>query len=272
MTFDPNLNQGDTLSNKELCSIFKCSPQGGMRPSLRTKTLTIVSNHTRSIYDDRWLDNIFHYTGMGLSGDQRIDSRQNRTLNESDQTKIGVHLFEVFQPGEYIYQGRVKLADKPYQEKQPDSDGKTRNVWMFPLKLTDYDQPIQMDISIIQERQEVNERQLSSRPLEELSILANSSSRSSGNRTVVSRHYDRNKYVAAYAKKRARGKCQLCQNPAPFKNRRSIPYLEVHHIEWLSRNGSDTIENTVALCPNCHRKMHILDLDEDKNALFKITK
>ncbi|MGA2227240.1 MAG: HNH endonuclease, partial [Syntrophobacteraceae bacterium] len=23
-------------------------------------------------------------------------------------------------------------------------------------------------------------------------------------------------------------------------------------------NGEESIENTVALCPNCHRKMHIL--------------
>lgn len=29
--------------------------------------------------------------------------------------------------------------------------------------------------------------------------------------------------------------------------------------------GEDTIENTVALCPNCHRKMHVInDSDEVK--------
>ncbi|WP_244850561.1 HNH endonuclease [Brevibacillus halotolerans] len=39
--------------------------------------------------------------------------------------------------------------------------------------------------------------------------------------------------------------------------------METHHIQWLSRYGADSIENTVALCPNCHRKMHILDLEED---------
>ncbi|MGQ9558779.1 MAG: HNH endonuclease [Desulfurispora sp.] len=31
--------------------------------------------------------------------------------------------------------------------------------------------------------------------------------------------------------------------------------------------GKDTIENTVALCPNCHRKMHSLNLPEDKRRL-----
>lgn len=25
--------------------------------------------------------------------------------------------------------------------------------------------------------------------------------------------------------------------------------------QWLSNDGEDTIDNTIALCPNCHRKM-----------------
>ncbi|MFM5358466.1 HNH endonuclease [Aeromonas veronii] len=34
------------------------------------------------------------------------------------------------------------------------------------------------------------------------------------------------------------------------------PYLEVHHKEKLADGGEDTLENTIALCPNCHRKFH----------------
>ncbi|MFQ9978086.1 HNH endonuclease [Clostridium cadaveris] len=30
-----------------------------------------------------------------------------------------------------------------------------------------------------------------------------------------------------------------------------------------SNGGEDTIENTVALCHNCHKKMHITGLKED---------
>ena len=36
-------------------------------------------------------------------------------------------------------------------------------------------------------------------------------------------------------------------------------YLEVHHIDQLAKGGADTVENAVALCPNCHRKMHSLN-------------
>ena len=68
-------------------------------------------------------------------------------------------------------------------------------------------------------------------------------------------------------KKRAHGICQLCNSPAPFIDKNGNPFLEVHHVKWLSRGGSDSTDNTVALCPNCHRRVHILDLQEDIDKL-----
>lgn len=77
----------------------------------------------------------------------------------------------------------------------------------------------------------------------------------------------RDKYVSEYAKRRANGICQLCKKEAPFKDKNDRPYLETHHIKWLSAGGEDSIDNTVALCPNCHRKMHSLNLESDINKL-----
>ena len=50
------------------------------------------------------------------------------------------------------------------------------------------------------------------------------------------------------------------------------PYLEVHHPEvhhivWLSHGGADIIENK--LCPNCHRKMRILQSADDVEKLWE---
>lgn len=69
--------------------------------------------------------------------------------------------------------------------------------------------------------------------------------------------YNRNPYVIAEVLEKAKGKCHYCGQDAPF-NRTSdeTPFLEVHHIVSLSDGGKDTIENTIALCPNCHRGMH----------------
>ena len=80
----------------------------------------------------------------------------------------------------------------------------------------------------------------------------------------------RDRYVSEYAKRRAQGICQLCGEPAPFADCDGVPFLETHHIIWLADGGADSIENTVALCPNCHRKMHFLDLDNDIERLQKI--
>ena len=45
------------------------------------------------------------------------------------------------------------------------------------------------------------------------------------------------------------------------------PYLEAHHIIWLAKGGADEIENVVALCPNCHKKMHIVAEPADVESL-----
>jgi len=82
--------------------------------------------------------------------------------------------------------------------------------------------------------------------------------------------FERNPYISELAKRRAKGKCQLCLSSAPFLTKLGRPYLESHHVVWLANGGEDTIENTVALCPNCHKKMHVLNLGEDVTKLNKI--
>ncbi len=89
-------------------------------------------------------------------------------------------------------------------------------------------------------------------------------------KTVTVKQIYRDPYIAEYAKKRANGICQLCGQYAPFKDSEGKPYLESHHIIWLSRGGADSIDNTVALCPNCHKKMHVLDLQSDIDKLLNI--
>lgn len=85
----------------------------------------------------------------------------------------------------------------------------------------------------------------------------------------ITTSFARNPYVSEYAKRRAKGKCDLCQATGPFDGGDGDPYLECHHIDWLANNGPDAVENTVALCPNCHRKMHIVKDPEDIKKLRK---
>ncbi|MBU3729424.1 MAG: hypothetical protein FGM37_09300 [Phycisphaerales bacterium] len=66
----------------------------------------------------------------------------------------------------------------------------------------------------------------------------------------------RDPHVAACVLAYARGRCEACLREAIFNRPNGTPYLEVHHVTPLANGGPDTVENTVALCPNCHRRAH----------------
>lgn len=132
------LKVGQSYQNIDIARIFLVSTQGGMRKSNKANSLILFTMHnTGNPYEDNWGDDgTMHYTGMGLSGDQSIDYKQNRTLAESRENGVDIHLFESFEPNDYIYRGRVALADEPYYEPQKDEDNRERQVVKFPLKMT----------------------------------------------------------------------------------------------------------------------------------------
>ena len=143
--FKPQLNINDELSNNEICEIFKVAPRSGMRRSLKTNTLVLISDPTKEKYSDRWEDDVLYYTGMGLQNDQSLEFQQNKTLYRSNLMDIDIHLFEVKREGRYLYKGLVYLAAEPYQERQIDINKKMRNVWIFPLKQIDVENNAQED-------------------------------------------------------------------------------------------------------------------------------
>lgn len=103
-----------------------------------------------------------------------------------------------------------------------------------------------------------------------LEKLAKQHSRKPVLKTTTSESYSRDPYVSRYVKQQANGICQLCNQSAPFLDANGEPYLESHHVVWLSKNGMDSVDNMVALCPNCHRKMHVVNDPKDVAILKKI--
>ena len=264
MSLKDSLYIGEIVNNKRLVSVFKCSTQGGMRRSLETNTLVLISDHTVSIYDDQWVSkDILHFTGIGLTGDQRIDRAPNKTLAESEVNAINLFLFEVYERGRYLFRGRVKLFDQPYQAKQPDRDNQLRNVWIFPIIIVDEGAVYQVPDSLVERKRRLKQKLAKKLTDKDLFFRAVYSNKQPVRRQIASATYEPNIYVSELAQRRANGNCQLCHQPAPFKNRKDEPYLENHHIHHLAKGGEDTIENTVSLCPNCHRKMHILNQKAD---------
>lgn len=84
----------------------------------------------------------------------------------------------------------------------------------------------------------------------------------------ISFAFDRSEIISRLAKLRANGRCDLCLQRAPFEVA-GKPFLECHHIQLLAEHGKDNLRNTVALCPNCHRRMHHLADEADQRKLRK---
>ena len=261
-----NLELGDILTHKQLHRTFECSVSGGIRYSSKTETIVIISDPTDPFYQDYWEGDVLHYTGSGRIGDQKI-SRENKRLANLNNSNINAYLFEKLRTNHYEFIGEVKLADDPYQEEQLDDNSDLRKVWMFPIEIINSYESVCLSEDEFNLIESERNKIVKNTDDQNLKKRAMNSNKKSGTRQVNTTKYVRDPYVAEFAKHRANGVCQLCEEKAPFENNDGEPYLEAHHIEWLSNGGEDSIDNTVALCPNCHKKMHIVNDKDDINKL-----
>lgn len=253
---------GAPVNNYRLMEVFQCGFFGGIRYSKETSTIVLITDPIKGPYEDRWEGGILYFTGAGQTGDQSLDSAQNRRLAKSEENSIERYLFEHLRISAYTYRGPVGFAGVPFQEQQTDNNKDLRTVWVFPLRLLTPN----ADVITEEELREVRksgQAGVSSLSDEELLERAAAAKGKPSERRVLTTQYIRNVAVIRAAKIRANRKCQLCGKDAPFESGNGEPYLETQHIVWLSKGGSDTLDNTVALCPNCHRKTHALDIEED---------
>lgn len=110
---------------------------------------------------------------------------------------------------------------------------------------------------ILTEEFEVNVRESLQLTVDQRKARLTSATRLPRRIEVTTTVFDRNPDVVAEVLSRAKGVCDKCNKPAPFYRRTDgTPYLEVHHLIHLAVGGEDTVENAVALCPNCHREKH----------------
>ena len=255
MVFEPGIDIGAELTNEEMRRLFKCGNMGGMRRSKQTGTLVIISDDTKGLYRDVWKNGVLHYTGMGKVGDQVLEGNQNGTLYYSDTNGVEIHLFEVLKKAVYTYRGVVKLVDEPYKGRQPDDNGNMRDVWMFPVM------PVsEVSRSVSHELTEQEITKLSDKELARYTVVKNVNKEPKTAETIV---YYRDPYLKQMVKRIAEGKCQYCGEEAPFLDKQGEPYLEAHQVIRLADGGKDAIDNVVAICPNCHRRVHVLNDEVD---------
>lgn len=254
---EKKLEINSVYTQEDIKNILDITIMKGMNFKINKNRLILIRNHVKSIYLDRQEGDILYYTGEGTTGNQSLTGA-NRRLLDSNKDNTEVYLFEVFEKTKYTYKGLVFLLKEPLIEQQTDIYGNNRSVYVFPLKLNTIASI--NNIENIEKAIQINNKRIKSLSNDELERrIKQSQKESSGYTYSKTTIYQRSPYIVEYVLRRAHGICELCEQKAPFCKPNGEAYLEVHHIIQLAKGGPDTTSNTVALCPNCHRKMHSLN-------------
>jgi len=194
-------------------------------------------------YEDEWLPNDrYRLTGVGQRGDQSWKGTANRSLANHHEDGRRVFLFERVPgttPTVVTYVGEYEYVEDDYVPMD-DIDGNRRMAYRF--ELSPVGDAIDTDDLDDKSPETLYERAEEAEP-------ASPSSSNSGS-------YVSSNLVREYALTEADGVCKGCEEPAPFQTEGGEPFLEVHHITRRSDDGPDHPDNVVALCPNCHRRVH----------------
>lgn len=199
-------------------------------------------------YADRMRDDgAFEYFGEGQVGPMRMWKGNLAIANHSVNGK-SLLLFRKQRDGKLRYDGEW-VCEAHHTEPAPDREGTLRSALVFELR------PLEAVEAASDERfaSDLNTRGLAELRQRALAAAAENPRTAVQTRNVFQRSHD----VKAYVLARAAGNCEGCDTPAPFLRIDGTPYLEPHHIRRLSDGGPDDPRFVIALCPTCHRRVHL---------------
>lgn len=252
-----DLRIGESYHRRDKLAVHGGNWQSGIISSKDSPYVFIITGDRGEDfgYIDEFLDDgTFRYSGQGAEGD--MDWRfVNRAIRDHRGLDKEVHVFEktdesymVRYRGEYEYESHdcIPLRDK---------NGNFRDAILFKL--------IPVGGRTVHVKGD-----LKTKPVEELYADArlaaprstsdnqSGSGGSTGSPGSTGTQYNRSEVVKEFARRSAKGVCQGCGEAAPFESKDGRPFLEVHHLKLLGDEGVDHPDNVIALCPNCHRRVH----------------
>ena len=196
-------------------------------------------------YADRYRpDGVFEYFGEGQVGDMQLQ-RGNRAIAEHSVLGKGLLLFRNTPTG-LRFEGEM-VYEAHHIERAPDRNGTDRDAIVFELRALE---AVAETIETAGPPPDIALQELRQRALASAEALPQLSTQ--GTRNVYQRSRDVRNYILA----RANGKCEGCRTSAPFLRTDGTPYLEPHHLRRVSDGGPDHPAHVIALCPNCHRRVH----------------
>lgn len=198
-------------------------------------------------YEDELLDDgRFLYTGEGRDGDMTMDGG-NVAIRDHETNQDELHVFEINEGAwQVTYVGEFEYNDH-WWTRLPDRNGNMRDAVRFELvPVGGLTMEIESDIEgmSVEELYELAEKSVSGE---------DGTSKST---TATRNRLPRSDAVRRYALQIAKGVCQGCGEDAPFLGEGGEPFLEVHHLHRRGDGGPDHPDNVIALCPNCHRRVH----------------
>jgi 5-methylcytosine-specific restriction protein A len=241
--------------------------QGGISDSAKSPVTFLFTGETgeRYGYSDRYNDEgTFLFFGEGQEGAMRFVRGNLAIKNHSNKGKA-LHLFRTVVEGRGKGRRKVQkyLGEFIYQDHEwvtaPDVKGNPRKAIVFHLA------PVarleQLELASAAEPAEGVTLEESRNRAIAASKVDGSQDSKKGSRTI----YERSRAVRDYVLQRAAGKCELCEQPAPFRRKGGLFYLEPHHTTRLSDGGPDHPKFVAALCPACHREVHYGEHAQAKN-------
>ncbi|VXC37053.1 HNH endonuclease signature motif containing protein [Massilia sp. 9I] len=201
-------------------------------------------------YPNEWIQSgeILKYYLKSISGKFGLHFKPNKAIKDNPDIPV-VTFTRDSETAPFIFRGVFNYVDL-VEEDEGRKAFKLRRV-------SEVSNATVMSFEQVQEKLEKGVRKSKERTRSErLKRLATAPKRPISY-SVKTTAFLRNPDVIAEVLYRAQGICESCVKPAPFlRSSNEEPYLEVHHRLPLSQGGEDTIENAIALCPNCHRERH----------------
>jgi 5-methylcytosine-specific restriction protein A len=196
-------------------------------------------------YADEWdADGVFHYFGEGRTGHMKF-SGGNAAIRDHAENEKEIHLFEKGASKGVRYLGEVICSGYEWRTAK-DSTGDDRQAIVFQLV-----QPR----GVLGQESEVGPPPGES--LAELAAAADADpTEEGGPKDGLRKTYARSQALKLFVRARANGKCEGCGKAAPFLTKGRTPYLEAHHTNRLSDSGPGNRKSVIALCPNCHSRVH----------------
>lgn len=251
-----DLVPGQVIARRDLHRALGGQRQGGISTPARAPVVMLFSGDQgkKFGYHDGFQDDgSYWYTGEGQVGNMTLKGG-NRAIQRHRVDGKELLLFEYVDRGKVQFVGRAKCTGY-HISSAPDREGNARDVIVFELRVEESDSGIpNLRPELVQTGPAgLWRRSLSSLRKEAFAEVNRDDVLELGGHRIT---YFRSGVIKVYVLKRANGKCEGCGNPAPFLTAKGTPYLEPHHITRRADGGPDHPRWVIALCPNCHARVH----------------